>query len=57
MKCGQKNFELLQELENITGHYVVERTRNFYLRNCFVKAAISFAMVSNCVQYGPLLIE
>ena len=61
-----KNFELLQELENIIEHYIDERTRNFYLRNCCVKDAIPSAVVCVkdaipfavvCVQYGPLLIE
>ena len=53
----QKNFELLDHLENLFGHYQGERTKHFDLRMASMKAFIPFAMVANCTAYGPLLIE
>ena len=52
-----KNFELYKLLENLVGHYTGERTRNFQLRNACTKDSLPFAMVSNCTQYGPLIID
>ena len=49
----QKNIDLLNTAENIILHYTAERTRNWDLRT----AAFHFAMISNCTQYGPLVVE
>ena len=53
----QKNIDLLNAVENIIAHYTAERSRNWHLRTASLKDSIHFAMVNNCTQYGPLLIE
>ena len=53
----KKNFEMLEALENIVGHYIAERSRNFPLRIACIKEFTPFALTANCTLYGPLLIE
>ena len=53
----KKNFELMMLLENIICHYNAERYRNYDLRMASIKEFIPFSVVSNCISYGPLLIE
>ena len=53
----QKNIDLLNIIETIVSHYTAERSRNWDLRTAALKESIHFAMISNCTQYGPLLIE
>ena len=53
----QKNIDLLNTAENILSHYTAERTRNWDLRTAALKESVHFAMISNCTQYGPLVVE
>ena len=53
----QKNIDLLNIIETIVSHYTAERSRNWDLRTAALKESIHFAMISNCTQYGPLLVE
>ena len=53
----QKNIDLLNVIEKIVSHYTAERSRNWDARTAALKESIHFAMISNCSQYGPLLIE
>ena len=53
----QKNIDLLNTAENIISHYTAERTRNWDLRTTALKESVHFAMISNCTQYGPLVVE
>ena len=53
----KKNYELLKHLENIIGHYIGERSRNYDLQMACVKDFIPFSVTSNCTSYGPLLID
>jgi len=56
-KTFQKNIDLLEACEIIVMHHAAERTRNWDLRTAALKNSLHFAMISNCTQYGPLLIE
>jgi len=38
-------------------HQTAERSRNWDLRTSVLKYLLHYAMISNCTQYGPLLIE
>ena len=53
----QKNIDLLNTAENIISHYTAERTRNWDLATAALKESVHFAMISNCTQYGPLVVE
>ena len=53
----QKNIDLLNTAENIISHYTAERTRNWDLRTAALNESVHFAMISNCTQYGPLVVE
>ena len=53
----QKNIDLLNTAENIISHYTAERTRNRDLRTAALKESVRFAMISNCTQYGPFVVE
>ena len=53
----QKNIDLLNIIEIIVSYYTAERSRNWDLRTAELKELIHFAMISNCTQYGPLLVE
>ena len=53
----QENIDLLNIIETIVSHYTAERSRNWDLRTAALKESIHFAMISNCTQYGPLLVE
>ena len=53
----QKNIDWLNTAENIISHYTAERTRNWDLRTAALNESVHFAMISNCTQYGPLVVE
>ena len=53
----QKNIDLLNTAENIISDHTAERTRNWDLRTAALKESVHFAMISNCTQYGPLVVE
>ena len=53
----QKNIDLLNIIETMVSHYTAERSRKWDLRTAALNESINFAMISNCTQYGPLLIE
>ena len=53
----QKNIYLLNTAQNIISHYTAERTRNWDLRTAALNESVHFAMISNCTQYGPLVVE
>ena len=53
----QKNIDLLNTAQNIISHYTAERTRNWDLRTAALNESVHFAMISNCTQYGPLVVE
>ena len=53
----QKNINLLKPAEKIISHYTAERTRNWDLRTVQLKESVHFAMISNCTQYGRLVVE
>ena len=53
----QKNIDLLNAVENIISRCTAERTRNCDLQAAALKDLVDFAMISNCTQYGPLLIR
>ena len=51
----QKNIDLLNTAENIILHYTA--TRNWDLCTAALKESVHFAIISNCTQYGPLVVE
>ena len=53
----QKNLDLLEIIETLLSHHAVERSRDWNLWTSSLKESIHFSMISNCTQYGPLLIE
>ena len=53
----QKNFDLLNTAENIISHYTADGTRNWDLHTAALNESIHFAMIIDCTQYGPLIVE
>jgi len=56
-KIFRKNVQLLELTEAMLMHQTAERSRNWDLRTSVLKDLLDYAMISNCTQYGPLLIE
>jgi len=56
-KVFRKNIQLLELTEAILMHQTAERSRNWDLRTSVLKSLLHYSMISNCTQYGPLLIE
>ena len=53
----QEKIDLLNIIETIVSHYTAERSRNWDLRTVALNESIHFAMISNCTQYGPFLVD
>ena len=47
---------MLNTVGNIS-HYTAEQTRNWDLHTAVIKESVHFAIISNCTQYGPLVVE